>query len=182
MLEKLDTVLTGAGVALISNKWLSAYIYIGTCASSPAWHRIMKNSYSCDVKYILEDVHISSMLYCCALFSSTGNYNQSHLSSCRINNWITSCSVLWVQYLWSFFRGKHWGLLCCLADAGRGASQVLGWGVGSLFVLESSGKGHTYALLSNQCYHPSQAHTNLPPQSFKTYFEYNWGDQHLATL
>jgi len=81
-------------------KWVIVCIYIGSCASSPAWHWIMKNSYSCDVKYILEGVHISSMLYCCALFSSTGNYimNQSHLSSCRINNWNTSCSMLWVQY------------------------------------------------------------------------------------
>jgi len=37
-------------------------IYSGSCASSPAWHCIMRNSYAHDVKYIY-DLHI--YLACC---------------------------------------------------------------------------------------------------------------------
>jgi len=55
-------------------------------------------------------------------------------------------------------------------------------------LLESSGKGHTLMLpfvwatdvLANGVW--IHVDTNLPPQSFISYIEYDWGEQHLAIL
>ena len=74
--------------------------------------------------------------------------------SCHLHNFRDSWNYILFSAMGSislviFFGVNTEDYSVFLADASRGASQVLGGGVGSEFVLESSGKGHTYALSSD---------------------------------
>jgi len=84
----------------------------------------------------------------------------------------------WTTMQWIFFS-PHSSAMTSMYPKLQGCQWVM---------LESSGKGHTLMLSFIQAKDILvdglwiHVDTNLPPQSFISYIEYDWGEQHLVTL